>query len=59
MDVRVGLYWKLSTEKLIFLNFGVREDSCESLGLHEDQSSQFKEISAEYSLQGLMLKLKL
>ena len=27
MDVRVGLYRKLSVEKLMLLNFGVGEDS--------------------------------
>ena len=32
MDVRVGLWRKLSTEELMFLNCGVGEDSCESLG---------------------------
>ena len=37
------------------------EDSWESLGLQGDQNSQslLKEISPEYSLEGLMLKLKL
>ena len=36
------------------------EDSWESLGLQGDQISQsLKEISPEYSLEGLMLKLKL
>ena len=34
-------------------------DSWESLGLKGDQTSQLKEISPEYSLEGLMLKLKL
>ena len=38
---------------------GVGEDSWESLGLQGDQTSQSWEISAEYSLEGLMLKLKL
>ena len=33
MDVRVGLYRKLSTEELMLLNCGVGEDSWESLGL--------------------------
>ena len=33
MDVRVGLWRKLSTEKLMLLNCGVGEDSCESLRL--------------------------
>ena len=33
MDVRVGLWRKLSAEKLMLLNCGVGEDSWESLGL--------------------------
>ena len=33
MDVRVGLWRKLSTEKLMLLNCGVGEDSWKSLGL--------------------------
>ena len=37
MDVRVGLWRKLSAEELILLNCGVGEDSCESLGLQGDQ----------------------
>ena len=42
----------------MLLNCGVVEDSWESLGLQEYQTSQSKEISPEYSLAGLMLKLK-
>ena len=37
MDVRVGLWRKLSTKKLMLLNYGVGEDSWESLGLKEVQ----------------------
>ena len=59
MDVRVGLQRKLSTEALMLLNCGVGEDAWESLGLQRDQNqSILKEISPEYSLEGLMLKLK-
>ena len=36
MDVRVGLQRKLSAEELTLLNYGVGEDSPESLGLQED-----------------------
>ena len=55
----------------MLLNYGVGEDSGESLGLQGDQLSPkgnqiksnqtdfLKEISPEYSLEGLMLKLKL
>ena len=39
MDVRVGLWRKLSTEKLMLLNCGVGEDSWESLGLQGDPTS--------------------
>ena len=52
MDVRVGLWRKLSAEELMLLNCGVGEDSWESLRL-------LKEISPGCSLEGLMLKLKL
>ena len=44
----------------MLLNCGVEEDSWESLGLQGDPNqSILKEISPEYSLEGLMLKLKL
>ena len=50
----------------MLLNGGVGEDSCESLGLQGDPTSasleislKLKEISPEYSLKGLILKLKL
>ena len=63
MDVRVGPLRKLSTEELMLLNCGVWEDSWESQSLKETarRSSQsiLKEIIPEYSLEGLMLKLKL
>ena len=36
MDVRVGLWRKLSTEELMLLNCGVGEDSWESLGMQGD-----------------------
>ena len=39
MDVRVGLWRKLSTEKLMLLNCGVGEDSWESLGLQGGSTS--------------------
>ena len=60
MDVRVGLWRKLSTEELMLLNCGVGEDSWESLGLaRRSNQSILKEISPGISLEGLMLKLKL
>ena len=60
MDVRVGLWRKLSAKELMLLNCGVGEDSWESLGLQGDPTSpSIKEISPGCSLEGLMLKLKL
>ena len=60
MDVRVGLWRKLSTEELMLLNCGVGEDSWESLGLQGDPTrSILKEISPGCSLEGMMLQLKL
>ena len=41
MDMRVGLWRKLSTEELMLLNCGVREDSWESLGLQGHPTSPF------------------
>ena len=41
MDVSVGLWRKLSAEKLMLLNCGVGEDSWESLGLQGDPASPF------------------
>ena len=44
----------------MFLNCGVGEDSWESLGLQGYPTSPtLKEVSPEYSWEGLMLKLKL
>ena len=40
--VRVGLWRRLSTEKLMFLNCGVGEDSWDSLGLQGDPISPSK-----------------
>ena len=45
---------------MMLLNCGVREDSCESLGLQRRSNrSILKKISPGCSLEGLMLKLKL
>ena len=59
MDVRVGLWRKLSTEELMLLNCGFGEDSWESLGLQGDPTSHSKGDQSWCSLEGLMLKLKL
>ena len=58
MDATVGLWRKLSAEELMLLSYGVGEDSWESLDF-KIKSVNPKEISPEYSLEGLMLKLKL
>ena len=50
---------KADTEELILLNCGVGEDSWESLTERRSNQSILKEISPEYSLEGLMQKLKL
>ena len=62
MNVRVGLWRKLSTKELMLLNCDVGEDSWESLGLQGDPTREIsilKEIGPGCSLEGLMLKLKL
>ena len=41
LDVRVGLWRRLSTEELMLLTCGVGEDSWESLGLQGDPTSPF------------------
>ena len=46
MDVRVGLWRKLSAEELMLLNCGVGEYSWESLGLQGDPTSPFWRRSA-------------
>ena len=49
---------KLSIEELMLLNCGVGEDSRISWTARRSNQSILKEISPEYSLEGLMLKLK-
>ena len=51
MDVRIGLWRKLSAEELMLLNCGVGEDSSESLGLQGDPTSPFWRRSALGFLQ--------
>ena len=55
MDVRVGIQRKLSAEELMLLN------CCVGIPWTAWRSNQWilKEISPEYSLEGLMLKVKL
>ena len=59
MDVRVGLWRRLSTEELMCLNCGVGEESWESLGLQGDPTSPFWRRSVLCDAKGMMLKLKL
>ena len=56
MDVRVGLWRKLSAEELMVLNCGVLEVPWTA---RRSNQSILKEISPGYTLEGLMLKLKL
>ena len=58
MDVRVGLYRRQSAEELMILNCGVGGDLESPLDGKEIQPI-VKQINPEYSLEGLMLKLKL
>ena len=58
MDVRVGLWRRLSTEELMLLNCSVGEDSWVPWTERRSKQSILKEISPEYSLEGLILKLK-
>ena len=44
---------------MMLLNCGAREDSRESLAARRSNQSILKEINPEYSLEGLILKLKL
>ena len=60
MDVRVGPERRMSAEELMLGNYGVGEESLR-IPWNSMRSNQsiLKEISPEYSLEGLMLKLKL
>ena len=58
MDVRVGLIRKLSTKELMLLSCGVGEGARVPWTARRSNQSILKEISPEYSLEGLMLKLK-
>ena len=59
MDVRDGWWRKLSAKELMLLNCGVGEDSRVPWTARRSNQSILKEISPGYSLEGLMLKLKL
>ena len=55
MDVRAGPYKRLSTEELMLLNCGVGVPWT----ARKSNQSILKEMNPEYSLEELMLKLKL
>ena len=60
MDVRVGLWRKLSAKELMLLNCSVGEDSWEvPWTARRSNQSILKEISPGCSSEGLMVKLKL
>ena len=60
MDVKAGPQRKLNTKELMLLNCGVGEDSLRvSWAAKRSNQSLLEEISPEYSLESLMLKLKL
>ena len=59
MDVRFGLKRKLSIEESLLLNCGAGELLRVPWTARTSNQSILKEISPEYSLEGLMLKLKL
>ena len=59
MDVRVGLLRKLSAEEMMVLNCGVGEDLRVPWTSRRSNQSILKEFNPEYSLEVLMLKLKL
>ena len=59
MDVRVGLQRKQSAKELMLLNCGCGGLLRVPWTVRRSNQSILKEISLEYSLKGLMLKLKL
>ena len=59
MDVRVGSERRLSTEELMLLNCGVEEDLRNPWTARRSNQSILNEINPEYSLEELMLRLKL
>ena len=58
IDVRVGLYRRLRAEELMLLWY-YRRRSRAPWATRRSNQSILKEINPEYSLEGLMLKLKL
>ena len=58
MDVRVGPERRLDVEELMLLNCGVGKVLRVPWTARRSNKSILKEISSEYSLEGLMLKLQ-
>ena len=58
MDVRVGPYRRLSTEKLMLSNWWWRRLLRVPWTARKSNHSILKEIDPEYSLEGPMLKLQ-
>ena len=59
MHVKVELQRRLNTEELMLMNCGAGEDSRVPWTARRSNQSVLKEINPEFSLEGLMLKLKL
>ena len=59
MDVRVGPQRKLSTKELMLSNCGTGRLLRVPWTARRSNPSILKEINPEYSLEGMMLKLKL
>ena len=59
MDVRVEPLRKLNTEELMLLNCGIGELLRVPWTARKSNQSILKEISPEYALEGLILKLEL
>ena len=57
--MRVGPYRRLIDEELMLLNCGAGEDLRVPWTVRRSNQSILNEINLEYSLEGLMLKLKL
>ena len=59
MNVRVGAWGRLSAKELTLLNYSARENSWVPCIAMRSDKSVLKKSNLEYSLEGLMLKLKL
>ena len=59
MDVRVGPWRRLNAQELMLSNCGAGEDLTVLWTVRRSNQSILKEINLEYSLEGLMLKLRL